>query len=231
MLTVSVNGFELNYIALFRFALSEESVEQRKRAIVNVKLDAEGRRIELLRKDFGDEWSSEPENAELVSWIIRSSSERHEALYELQQTARRYEDKNERKLNIAEEIGKRIWDSAQAKEFRGVQAAGGILDQVRHTAKEAGISGGRDKDTLRKIWNTYRGVVHLGMAIDYCEENPALETNEVQLAEVFRRGLSEYCPKGTTRAYVNSNEQIHFTYLSKLWGPRFRNRGLPFGVT
>lgn len=81
MLTVSVNGFELNYIALFRLALSEESVEQRRRAIVNVKLFAEQERIDLLGKEFGDDWSSEPANAELLSWIMRSFSERDEAIH------------------------------------------------------------------------------------------------------------------------------------------------------
>jgi hypothetical protein len=93
------------------------------------------------------------------------------------------------------------------------------------------VSGARDKDTLRKIWNSYRGVVHLGIAIDYCENHPAQNLHVFHLAELFRKTLSENCPKGTSKPYVDPGEQISFLYISTLSGPRFRNRGLPFGVS
>ena len=174
---------------------------------------------------------SDPKNAEFVQWIAKTSSERHEASYEFSQTARRYEERNERKLNVAEHIGKLVWLSIQDKKFEGVQTDEGILKQVRDVALENKVSGAKDLDVLRKTWKTYRGVVHLGMAMDYCDEQPDPERNVLHVAETYRRGLSLFCPKGTKKPYVPVGDQITFLYLSYTSGPRFLDRGLPFAVT
>lgn len=230
MRTVAINGHELLSIELIRLALSETTPDLREKAIVNAKQEMVSLRIQALNDQFGTSWVSEPQNTELVRWLTRTTAERNEAIYELSQTGRRFEEVNQRKLNIAEHIGKRIWCSIQDGRFEGVQTDEGILKQVRYEAQANNVSGAKDMDTLRKTWKTYRGIVHLGMAMDYCEEFPELEENILFLAENFRRGLSEFCPKGTKNPYVPEGEQINFAYVSIVSGPRFRNRGLPFGT-
>ncbi|WIY24193.1 hypothetical protein [Parasedimentitalea psychrophila] len=199
-------------------------------AIKNVKHDVVAWQIDMLSGEHGTCWTSDPNNAEFVQWVAKSSAQRHEASFEFLQTTRRYEDKNNDKLNIAEHFGELIWLSIQDKNFEGVQTDRGILQQVRDDAKESGVRGARDRDTLREIWGTYRGVVHLGRAIDLCENYSGQKWDVLDLAELFRKGLSENYPKGTSQPYVSPDDQISFVYLSKLSGPRFRDPGLPFYV-
>ena len=230
MLTISINEPELQHIELIRIALSEESLEARERAIINVKHDVVATRLDVLSRKLGPNWTSDPKNSEFANWVAQSSPQRHEFIYELSQTGRRYEDKWERKLNTAEQIGKMIHLSIREKKYQGVQTIGGILEQVSDQAKELGASGARDTDTLRKIWKMYRGVVHLGMAIDFCDENPNPDMNVLQIAEQFRRCLSENAPKSRSKPYVDPDTQISFAYLSRIWGPRFQDRGLPYDI-
>ncbi len=230
MLTITINEPELNFVELIRLALSEETTEQKERAIKNVKHEAVAARLDLLAAEGGSSWATDPDNAHFVQWTIRTSAERREAAYEFSKTARRYEERNERRLNIAEHIGKLIWLSILDRKFEGVQTEIGILQQVSDDAKSHAVSGARDIDTLRKAWATYRGVVHLGMALDFCEENPNQKMNLLHIAERYRQGLSQNCPKGTSKPYVSPAEQISFVYLSRLKGLRFRDRGLPYDI-
>lgn len=230
MLTISINEPELIFIELIRLALSEENIEKRVQAIKNVKQDVVAALVELMSNGEASDWTLDSNNAKLVQWVAKTSPQRHEAAHEFSQTARRYEDKIERKFNAAEEVGKRIWDSIQDEKFEGAHTRGGILQQVSETARKLQISGARDKDVLREAWKKYRGVVHLGMAIDYCEDNPDQKANVLHIAERFRQGLSENCPKGRSKPYVHSDDQISFVYSSKIWGPKFRGWGLPFNV-
>lgn len=230
MLTITINEPQLLSIELFRLALSEDNSEQRLQAVRNVKHDVVASLLTQLFDGSVLE-NADPEiDAEFMQWVAKTSGERHEAAYELAQTAKRYESKNERKLNVAEQIGSLVWLSIQDKTFRGVHSESGLLDHVQHQARNLGVSGARDKDTVRKIWNTYRGVVHLGMAIDYCDESADQNLNVLHVAERFRRDLCLNCPKGTSKPYVDPDEQVSFIYISKLWGPRFRDRGLQFEV-
>ncbi|MES2432899.1 MAG: hypothetical protein V4586_03640 [Pseudomonadota bacterium] len=231
MQTVSINEPELASIEYIRIALSEPTPELREKALAYAKHEVVALRLEGLMGNLGTGWMSDPQNAEFVLWIAKSSSERHEASYEFLRTARRYEDLNERKLNVAEHIGKLIWHSIQDKKFRGLHTPGGILEQVRDEAQKHKISGARDVDTLRDIWARYRGIVHLGMAIDYCDEHPDYAQNVLYVAENYRHGLSHFCPKGTQKPYVAEAEQTLFCYYSMTSGPRFRDRGLPFSVS
>jgi hypothetical protein len=230
MLKININEPELKFVELIRLALSEGTKEQRERAIKNVKHEAVAARLDLLAAEGGSSWATDPDNAHFVQWMIGTSAERREAAYEFSQTARRYEERNERRLNIAEHIGKLIWLSILDKKFEGVQTEIGILQQVRDDAKSNAVSGARDMDTLRKVWATYRGVVHLGLALDFCEENPNQKMNLLHIAERYRQGLSQSCPKGTSKPYVSPAEQISFVYLSRLKGLRFRDRGLPYDI-
>ncbi len=230
MLAVSINEPELLSIDLLRIALSETTPELREKALANAKHEVVALRLETLNDSLGTNWMSDLKNAEFVQWIARTSSERHEASYEFSQTARRFEERNERKLNVAEHIGKLIWLSIQDGKFEGVQTDKGILKQVRDVALENKVNKAKDLDVLRKIWKTYRGVVHLGMAMDYCDEQPDQERNVLHVAETYRRDLSLFCPKGTKNPYVPGDAQVMFLYLSKTSGPRFLDRGLPFAV-
>lgn len=230
MLTVSINGLELLWIEQFRVALSEQKAELREKAIQNVKHEVAAHGLDSLSKQLGTGWMSEPQDAEFVQWIARTSSARHEASYEFSRTCQQYEELTEMWLNAAEQIGKLILLSIQDKKFEGVQTKEGILKQVRDQALENDIRGAKDLDVLRKAWRTYRGVVHLGMAIDYCEDCPDPKPHVLHVAENYRRCLSQSCPKGTKKPYVSEDDQIKFVYSSMTSGPRFRNRGLPFDV-
>lgn len=230
MTTIHINEPQLLWIEHIRLALSEDSRELRLRAIRNVKHDVVA---SLLTELFNAQVAEGPQprgDPNFIKWVAETAGERHEAAIEFAQTANRYEGGNERKLNVAEHIGKLVWLSIKDGKFEGVQTDNGLLKQTQDAARTHGVSGARDKDTVRKIWNTYRGVVHLGMAIDYCDDSPDQNLNVLHVAERFRRDLSQSCPKGTSKPYVDPAEQISFLYISKLWGPRFGNRGLPFDV-
>ncbi|WP_138165475.1 hypothetical protein [Parasedimentitalea maritima] len=151
---------------------------------------------------------------EFVQWVAETSKDRYEAAHGFSEIARRYEAKNERKLNVAEHVGKLVWHSIQEQEFKGLHVAGGILEKVRDVAKQEGIHGARDKDVVSKTWVTYRGVVHLGMAMDYCEDNPDPGLNVLHVAERIRQGLSQNFPKKTREPYVAPDGQISFHYIS-----------------
>lgn len=230
MIRVSINQAELNFLEMFRVALSAETNEDRLAAIRCVKHDVISVRLEELTSRAGPDWVRESVNRELVDWAAVTSATRSEAAFELAPVARRYEDLNERRLNVAEHAGKLINFSIHDGKFEGVQTQRGILYQVGKQGREFQIRGAKDKDTIRECWRTYRGVVHLGMAMDFCEELSMSLEDALMLAEEIRRKFSGACPKGTSEPYVSADEQISFVYESGIYGPRFRNRGLPFSV-
>jgi len=204
METLPISDPELNCLELFRLALSEDTNEARVSAI-------EVMRQEVVSLSLSNFPIGAGKNApEFVHWVAETSTARYEAAHEFSAIARRYETKNERRLNIAEHVGKLVWDSIQSQEFKGLHVAGGILEKVRTIAKQEGIQGARDKDVLSRTWMTYRGVVHLGMAMDYCEDNPGKGLEVLDVAERFRLGLSQGFPKGTRKPYVPEAEQISF---------------------
>lgn len=225
MKVVPINEVELKCIKLFRVALSEPEPDDRLVAIAHVRHIIVSDRLETLPPD----WQSQPANDELVHWVAATSATRQTAVEAFAETGRCYDTRRERKLNIAEEIGRHIWLSTTDGEFAGLHTSTGLLGRVSHMGRKEGISGARDEDTLRKLWKTYRGVAHLGMAIDFCEGAESIEANVLQVAEYFRILLSKACPRSTSKPYVDPSEQISFRYLSILSGPRFLDRGLPFG--
>ena len=230
MIEVALNEPEKQSIELIRAALSEESDDLRERAIKNVKHEVVGTRLESLFAALGAEGVADPANTAFIQWVATSSLARTEAAYELSETGLRYKNTNERKLSLAEEIGFLIFSSIQDRDFRGVHTKRGILEQISHVAREDGARGAKDNEVLAKLWKTYKGVVHLGMAIKWAEENPGQPFEVLELAECFRMKLSENCPKGTQKPYVDPDVQFCFIYKSRVWGPRFQNRGLSFEV-
>lgn len=227
---IAINEPELKYIDLIRIALSEKTDEARQRAIWCVKHEVLSKRIQVINAQAGARWSERPENKALAEWVVASTGDRQAAAMEFAETAQRYTTQQERKLNIAEEVGFHIFLSIQEGRNSGVHTEDGVLERVRHSAKETNIAGARDRDTLREIWNGYRGVVHLGLAMNFCEENPEKGLNVLHVAEEFRELLSTSCPKGTQKPYVDAVLQTSFVYKSMLKGPRFQDRGLPFSV-
>ncbi|MBU2941888.1 hypothetical protein Q8W25_19835 [Shimia thalassica] len=211
MKTIPINEAELGCLGLFRMALSENTHEARVRAIAAMRHEV----VSLGLESFPIRGRGE-NDPEFVRWVAETSAERHEAAHAYAAIAQRYDRQNKRKLNVAEHIGKLVWDSIQDQRFQGLQTKNGILAQVREDAKAQSVEGARDKDTLRKIWKCYRGVVHLGMALDYCEDNPDSHRNVLHLAERFRLGLNRNCPKGTKTPYVSESNQISFLYLSSV---------------
>ena len=228
---VSINEPELFFLELFRIALSAEALEERLAAIRSVRHEVIAARLQSLSEGNPPGWQNDPANRELVEWVAKTAGEREDGIYEFSRISRRYEDRTERRLNVAEHIGKLIGLSIEDGRFEGVQTPSGILYQVTEVGKAHNIRGAKDKDVVRKSWGCYRGVVHLGMAMDLCEDLSASPAEVLLLAEHIRLRLSETCPKGTSAPYVSAEEQISFVYESKPYGPRFQNRGLPFYVS
>jgi len=210
-----LNEPELACLEMFRIALSENTQHARLQALKVMRHEVVSLGLGTFPIREGASATQE-NNPDFVRWIAKTAEERYEAAHVLNEIAQRYETKNERKLNVAEHIGKRVWLSILEQRFQGLHVAGGILEQVSDEAKAQGVHGARDKDGLREIWKTYRGVVHLGMAMDHCEDNPDAALNVLHVAERFRKALSQNCPKGTSKPYVDQSEQISFLYLSNI---------------
>jgi hypothetical protein len=204
---ICLNEPEYKCLELFRMALSEKKGNDRLCAIEVMRREV----VSLGLQNFPVGKSSHPD---FVEWVGRTAEGRYEAAHRFSEIAQRYEGRNQRKLNIAEDIGKRVWDSIQARRFLGVYVKGGLLDQVSDYAKQHSISGARDRAVLEKIWTTYRGVVHLGMAMDYCEMHPKTQWHVLHLAEKFRVALSSNCPRKHPNPYVDPQDQISFLYIS-----------------
>lgn len=205
---VSLNEPECECLGLFRIALSEETDDDRLSAIQVMRHEV----VSLGLENFPISNSTHPN---FVKWTASTAQLRYDAGREFCGIAQRFDSKNERKLNVAEYIGKLVWESIATKRFQGLQAKGGILEQTQDFAKQNAIRGARDKDVLRKIWKAYRGVVHLGMAMDYCEEHPETTLHVLQIAETFRAGLASNHPKGWPEPYVGSEGQISFKYITR----------------
>lgn len=230
MFEVYINEAELEYIDLIRAALSSDCAAERQSLIFDAKHDALMQRLDWLEQKFGAHWVDDPKNLQLALWLGKTSNERQEAAFRFAEFSRRHDGVLAKKLMVAEHIGSKIFSSIKDKKFLGVQSKLGILQEISDEAKKAKTRGVKDLDTLRKIWSTYRGVVHLGMAIDYCAENPDQKFHVIQLAEFFRNLLSTECPRGTDQPYVDPKNQVTFRYVSMTSGPRFQDRGLPFYV-
>lgn len=211
---VMISGPQLQYLELIRVALSEGDHEQRMRAINNVKHEVRMNLLELLVAKGEANGISALSNAEFSQEMAKAAIEAQEATREFSQTERRYEGVNgrgnERKLNVAEHIGKLVFLSIREGKFHGVHSEIGILEKVRHDAKLYKISGARDDDTLRKIWKTYRGVVHLGIAMEFYEDTPNWRPEVLGVAEEIRCALSQNCPRNHKEPYVDPEDQISF---------------------
>lgn len=204
---VRLNEPQCAALGLFRMALSEATAADRLSAIEVMRHEV----VSMGLESFPITQASSPK---FVRWAATTAQPRYEAAHAFHEIAQRYNSKNERQLKIAEYIGKKVWDSIETGKFQGVQVAGGLLEQTSEYAREMGVRGAKDLDVLRKIWKRYRGVVHLGMAMDYVEEHPETRVHVLHLAERIRLGLSTNCPKGTSIPYVDPQEQISFLYVS-----------------
>ncbi len=214
METVFINNMQLQSIEMFRIALSAADNRKRLQALDNLKQEVAAQVDELYLGGRSEEWISSPANADFFRRSAFNAPARRTAAAEFAQTEREYEDngrrRKEMKLNIAEYIGTRVWQTIRDGKFEGLQTDIGILEQVRHSAKKEKIFGAQDRDTLRKTWGRYRGVVHLGMALDLHEGSDLPLSVTLSFAEEIRVALSYHCPRGTKKPYVDEGEQISF---------------------
>lgn len=213
---IAVNHLELNFIEMFRVALSAPTHEERLAAIQYVRHDVTAAHLQDMKREFGPDWALKSVSKRLPEWLSETAGDREDAIYELCRVMQAYEDGLERRLNVAEQVGNMICLSIEDGKFEGVQTRGGILYQVSEQGKAQKISGARDKDTVRKAWRDYRGVVHIGMALTYCESRDEPLERVIPVAENFRLLLSQSCPKGTRAPYVDDKAQISFYYKSEI---------------
>lgn len=212
---IALNEPEMIGLGLFRMALSETTDEARLAAIKAVRSEIVSNGLEAfpIHKDSEGRLNRHPR---FIEWTAMNAVAMNQAIQTVGEVEQRYNDKQGRRLSIAEEIAKLVVSSVLDQKFLGMQVQGGILDCMRHIAKEQKISGARDHDTLRKIWGTYRGVVHLGLAIDWCEENPEADHHVLHVAERYQRILSENSPGGKGPPYVSPDDQFSFLYVSNI---------------
>jgi len=212
METVYITDTQLQFIEMFRIALSAPDNPQRLRAISNLKLEVAAQVDELIVDGRSDEWMSA--NAEFFKRSMLEGPFRRAAAAEFFQTEREFEGSRgrgrEKKLNIAEHIGMRVLLTIKEGKLEGLQTEIGILEQVRHFAQQEKLFGAQDHDTLRKIWRTYRGGVHLGMAMDLHRDSVLPSFGIITLAEQIRMELSRHSPKSSNKPYVDESEQISF---------------------
>ena len=227
---VSINELELLHIELFRMALSAETLKDRLEAIENVKHGVNAARLQVISETEGPDWIKDPANEELVAWVAGTAPARDAAIYEFSRLTRRYEETHERRLNVAEHVGKLIELSIAEGKFEGVQTRTGLLHQLTNDGRKYSIPGARDMDTVRSSWGVYRGIVHLGIAMDHFGELPSYPPEMLFQAELIRLKLSQNCARSTTTPYVSPEEQISFVFKSEIWGPRLKDRGVNIDV-
>ncbi len=214
MLIEPIDEKELRFLDLFRVSVSEKTVELRKRAIRNVRHDVIATLIRSLPNAMDQLPNLSVTRQKVYRSINSTASARHEAAWEFAATLQRYEDRNERKLNIAEEAGFLIIGTIGNGRRQGVHTPDGILSQVRDLGIKENVRGAKDSDTIRQTWMCYRGVVHLGMAIGETVGKIRCLSEILELAETYRCLLSSQCPKGISKPYVPEPEQISFPYIS-----------------
>ncbi len=214
MLTIHMSEPDILAIEFFRVAISEESLSARRKALLCLQQQLEIWKISGLRQSAV--WVSGLLNPteEFSRWMVDTNDHRSESAYEFGETCSRYEKKFERKLNIAEQVGDLVWRSIGDGTFKGLHTPRGILQVVQAEARASNIRGGKDKDVLRKLWKTYRGVVHLGIAMDFCESYEIEGPVVLEVAEEIRWQLLNNGPKGAGKPYVDEAEQISFVFKS-----------------
>ncbi|WP_425093973.1 hypothetical protein [Tropicimonas sp. S265A] len=225
---VELDEEELKFLDDFRAALSEPVLEDRLHAIRAFRHLVTAERLADLFASERYAAEAGPQDYPFVRWAAESAAVRHEAIDYLTEIADRYKKGNERKLNVAEQLGLEIMFSVTDERYGGLYTKSGLIERLTHLAKKKGIRGAQDKDVVRKLWQKYRGVTHLGMADFTRKVAPDCNMHILEMAENYRQLLSTHCPRGTNEPYVPESEQIKFVNISRTKGPRYRNRGLPF---
>ncbi|MBB5723353.1 hypothetical protein FHS72_002993 [Loktanella ponticola] len=214
MLTVYIDELDLTILEYYRAALSEDTFDGRKKAISDLAKQVKLWELKGLMKN--DEWKKEmlEEKPENLLQMALDIAEWSDGAVAFTHVISRFDNGQNRKLRIADQIGLEIWRSIKAGKFRGVHTVIGVLNTVRHKTQKLKFNGGRDKNGLREKWNTYRGVVHFGIARAFCKERGLDNHALLEVAEGIRRQLSSNCPKGTSKPYVDEGEKISFVYKS-----------------
>lgn len=129
----------------------------------------------------------------------------------------RFRQQHQRRFNVAINIAERLFLTTHDNEFRGLYSTpNGIFSQVSEMARENGIRGAQDKDTLRGIWNHYRGIIHLPLAMELSKHSKEDPPPLLPFARSLQQAFSQNCPRNSSKPYVPAHEQISFVEISML---------------
>lgn len=166
----------------------------------------------LNKSNFGQAGVLVPTD-ELAKSMTYSMSERMAKIAYFEKILAAYNNGSRMALFSSELIAREIWFSITEGDNRGVYSASGILERVSHECRKLNLRGARDIDTLRKHWNEYKGVAHLGAGLLIARVQGHDDETGLLIADEIRHSLSHECPKGQKRSYVD--EQIQFSFLFK----------------
>lgn len=111
----------------------------------------------------------------------------------------------------AETICLRIWDNIRAEKRQGVfSRKTGVLAVLSNELRAKGIRGGRDWDTLRNYWATYRGVAHFGAGLRVAEMEGLDLSVGIEIGEEIRISLSNASASRGKKPFVPESEQVIF---------------------
>ncbi|MBT0958207.1 hypothetical protein IV417_12485 [Alphaproteobacteria bacterium KMM 3653] len=215
MIKVEISEAGFQVIGELRIALSAETVEDRLKAMEHVQHRFIRSLVENAHSKFGAEWEKIPSMSALAAKVSKSYVQSASTEDIFSDVFHQYEKKNHRGLMVAEQVGQMVFFSIVDRKLEGLHRDGKIIDQVCQQGRARDVPGAKDKDTVRKSWMKYKGVVHLGMALNDAEELKITRAKDVLgMAEEMRLMLCSNCPKGTSEPYVNQDDQISFVYKS-----------------
>ena len=115
------------------------------------------------------------------------------------------------KLFLAETICLRIWDNIRAGKKQGVFSKGtGVLAVLADELRANNVRGGRDKDTLRDYWMTYKGVAHFGAGLRVAKIEGLDPSVGIEIGEEIRHALSVESATPSKKPFVPEVEQVFF---------------------
>lgn len=86
----------------------------------------------------------------------------------------------------------------------------GVIAVMSDALRQEGIRGGRDKDTLREYWTTYRGVAHFGAGLRVAEMEGLEPSVGIEIGEEIRYSLANESAPPSRKPYVPESEQVFF---------------------
>lgn len=206
---------ELGVLQLYRAALSKKGKQARCEALEGLtkKLDAE--RLGALQNskfaNVGLVATSDDFNRTIATEYVENTKK----ISAFDRALEAFEKpRGKLPLFAAETIAREIWRSVVEGKNVGVFSRRGIIERLTDQARVQGLQGVKDKDVLRRHWKEYKCVAHLGAGLQIGEHHNLDPIASLGVAEEVRYVLSNECPKGTSKPYVEEEEQISFVFRS-----------------